>query len=312
MERFTVQSGGDIVAAIVGEFGYIPSRSLVVILLDETRVYGGFRAEAEDTDAVAEAARRMASQGQPTGSLVVGFDATDAEVEAGREAVAAVVEVEAVVTTDMEVVRGPEPGTETPLDLMGHPLIAHLVTEGQVVLRSREDREREYVPASEGSQTTAEAVAAERRRATADPASWLLRVSRVVTRCTAGESITGDDLAAVVAAVQVKAARDVLWSQITRANARSSAQFWAQVVRRTPEGLALGALGLAAFASWVQGDGTGAATASERALAIDPTYGLAQLVDQALTEVVNPALWEEAQMPREAIRTAAEAALAQD
>lgn len=57
---------------------------------------------------------------------------------------------------------------------------------------------------------------------------------------------------------------------------------------RTPREVAAPVLTLLAMHSWAKGEGTLANVAVERALAVDPDYRLAQLLDQALAAVVRP------------------------
>ena len=65
----------------------------------------------------------------------------------------------------------------------------------------------------------------------------------------------------------------------------------AQTVASAPDGAAAPAATLLAILRWQLGDGSRAGAAVERALAVDPGYSLAGLVDRCLATGLHPATW---------------------
>ena len=95
----------------------------------------------------------------------------------------------------------------------------------------------------------------------------------------------------LVALVRIEV-RDVAWSEITRADARSHVDLWADVVRRSPHQALPAPASLLAFAAWLSGNGALAWCAVDRAQEADPGYSLAALVAQTLACAMPPSAWE--------------------
>ncbi|SCG58276.1 protein of unknown function [Micromonospora echinaurantiaca] len=70
--------------------------------------------------------------------------------------------------------------------------------------------------------------------------------------------------------------------------------FWAEVTRRAEEALVPAPATLLAVAAWRCGDGALAAMAADRALQVDPTYQLADLLRQALHAGLPPSVFAQA------------------
>lgn len=85
--------------------------------------------------------------------------------------------------------------------------------------------------------------------------------------------------------------RDALWALITPDRALDMVGLWSYVARCAPPWLSPPSLTLAAFASWLSGEGALALIAAERALAIDRYYTLAGLLLRMLEGGVPPSSW---------------------
>ena len=91
--------------------------------------------------------------------------------------------------------------------------------------------------------------------------------------------------------VQESGQRDRIWMSIDRGCAQRQLALWAAITRAAPEPLLPPSGSLAAFAAWLAGYGAVASAAVERVLAVDPTYSMARLVDEALVRVLDPRAW---------------------
>jgi hypothetical protein len=85
--------------------------------------------------------------------------------------------------------------------------------------------------------------------------------------------------------------RDLAWSRINRADAARNVTLWSAVSRRVVPPYEPAVLSLAGFAAWVSGDGATAWCAVDRALAADPGYSMARLLEDALARCVPPDVW---------------------
>lgn len=107
------------------------------------------------------------------------------------------------------------------------------------------------------------------------------------------ESLSVHDVAWLALAVNSsRAARDRVWSMMTRANATGHLSVWRRVMREVPDPLMPPAGSLAAFAGWLSGQSVLASHAADRVLAVDGDYSMALLVVDALERVVSPREWD--------------------
>lgn len=122
------------------------------------------------------------------------------------------------------------------------------------------------------------------------------RVTEMVDRVDsfrAGVELTDADcvrLAVLASSIEV---RDAAWAQFSRPDAERMCDLWGQVVRRAVAPYELAPLCLLGLASWLAGDGALQVMCFERALAIDPGYSLARLLEQLNERAVPPSLWDE-------------------
>lgn len=87
--------------------------------------------------------------------------------------------------------------------------------------------------------------------------------------------------------------RDAAWALFTRTEANRLCELWGQVVRRTVAPYEKAPLCLLGLAGWLAGDGALQVMCFERALAVDPNYSLARLLERLNDRAVPPSLWDE-------------------
>lgn len=197
-----------------------------------------------------------------------------------------------------------------PYDLSSHPITAQYVLDGRVTFGSR----RELADSLIGNDTDdIEAVAAaadEAMRRFQGAARHPLGMdlpegarqhlvaegfwvrSRVRRFLATQEPLDADEAGRMAVAIVNIEVRDVAWSEMTRANARTHIELWRDLVRRTPIDLVAAPAALLGFASWLAGDGALAWCAVERCQEAEPDYSLAALLTQALTAAVPPSTWQ--------------------
>lgn len=124
----------------------------------------------------------------------------------------------------------------------------------------------------------------------------------------------GDDspfavAATLVALADVRVRDTFLWDLMhEEASTWPAIATWmARVVAAAPETHVAAPATLLAILRWQMGDGSRASAAAERALAADPTYTLAALVDRCLSTGMHPSVWRAglADLSREDCRRAA-------
>jgi hypothetical protein len=187
-----------------------------------------------------------------------------------------------------------DPGTV--YDLRSHPLMARTVLEGTVVLDSRQQLADTLVGSDpdETARVAAlsdEVVARLSRHRLGVDARWVGR--RVRRFLEDGERLDAQDAARLATLVSVSVAlRDVAWAEMSRGTAREHVTLWRDLVRRVPHHLRAAPAALLGFAAWLAGDGALAWCAVECAKEVQPDYGLAALLTQALAAAVPPSSWQ--------------------
>ncbi|MBI3688362.1 MAG: DUF4192 domain-containing protein [Actinobacteria bacterium] len=94
----------------------------------------------------------------------------------------------------------------------------------------------------------------------------------------------------LVVALGDVAIRDDAWLWMEQASSRwmPALELWRQLARRAPAPYRVPPLFLASWAAWRSGSGALARLAVERALEIDPDYGAAGLLEQAIAQGMDP------------------------
>ena len=108
----------------------------------------------------------------------------------------------------------------------------------------------------------------------------------------AGKRLTDDEVAWLALLLKRPSVRD-LAADLTQPHDQH-VTFWADVTRRAEEALVPAPATLLALTAWRCGDGALAVMAAERALQVDPAYGLAGLLLQALHAGLPPSVFEQA------------------
>jgi hypothetical protein len=213
---------------------------------------------------------------------------------------------------------GPASEVGVPFDpdaIAAHPFLAQAVLDGRVLHRSRGELAAGLVP-DPVAVARVEAIAADlptRDPGVLEPVAAQLAegawahdlVTRHLDRHAAGDGSPSDaDVARLLCGMQSLRVRDAAWSAITRARARPAAAFFADVLRRAPAALVPAAAALVGWAAWQSGDGALAWCAIDRVEAVDPAYGLARLLAEALERAMPPSVWTDGFDWKEGLTTA--------
>ena len=206
------------------------------------------------------------------------------------------------------------PAEGTPYDLESSATLADAVFNGLEVLPDRSALERRFDPVAGprqremddittrvGSEILAVAGLA------ADDNRWgneirrhpeLLRTAAAGVRDLLADldeqragAISDDDAARLSIWTLLLPVRDLAWFYIEPGNAHLHLEAWTSVAQRAVEPFRAPALCLAAFASWLGGNGTGARVALEQALEAEPDYSMAHLLTDLLDRCVPPCAW---------------------
>jgi Domain of unknown function (DUF4192) len=182
------------------------------------------------------------------------------------------------------------------------PAEAEAVLAGVVALPDREalcdSIGRQPDPNHVMSPATAAAVVAWADRPTGDPEhqAWLGRemdgiVEFVTAFCGRRRLLDEVECARLSVAIQDVMVRDAAWALMSRDGIDSHVDLWTQVTRWAVDGFVAAPASLLGFASWIQGSGALARCAAERALADDPGYSMAHLLEESLDRCVPPSAW---------------------
>jgi hypothetical protein len=197
----------------------------------------------------------------------------------------------------------------TPYDVTAHPFTLEAVVDGRVVHESREaladtlvTRDPDEVEAVQHALAKAlrrKAAAARQPLGPPNPAGarnhlvaegrWLQE--RVRQFVVDGGRLDTEEVGRLLVAVTSAEVRDVAWSEMTRADARSHVDLWRDVVRRSPRESVAAPAAMLAFAAWLSGDGALAWCAVDLSQQAEPGYGMAALVAQTLAAAVPPSTW---------------------
>jgi hypothetical protein len=194
-----------------------------------------------------------------------------------------------------------------PYDAISAPIATAAIVEGCVALPSRTMLERRFTPV-EGPdrQGMREATGrADRRLADLmaskpdDPgklvrSAGVVAVDTAVARQRADGRLTDDELAWLSVVLVHLPVRDYAWQSIG-GDLIVHIGLWTELLRRSEPDLSVAPATLLGFAAWLAGEGVIAGIAVSRALDVDPTYRMAQLLDAALAGGIAPAEWAEAQ-----------------
>ncbi|GAA1850425.1 DUF4192 domain-containing protein [Asanoa iriomotensis] len=117
-------------------------------------------------------------------------------------------------------------------------------------------------------------------------------VDEAVARYRVGRTLSDDEVAWLSVLLVHLPARDHAWEHTT--DDEWHVDLWSDVVRRVDPPLAAAPASLLAFAAWRAGYGALATIAVERALAVDPDYALARMIDEILEQCLPPSIMVDA------------------
>ncbi|WP_139980931.1 DUF4192 domain-containing protein [Nocardioides litoris] len=191
----------------------------------------------------------------------------------------------------------------TPLDrdrLAAHPFLAQAVVDGRVVQPSRAALAAGLEPdpvavarvaalAARLPTRSAEVLASVAVQA--DEGAWTHALVDRHLADPARPAPSDAEAARLLGGMASLRVRDAAWAAITRDRAPVATAFFTDLLRRAPEHLRAAPATLTAWSAWQAGDGALAWCALERCEAVDPDYGLAALLTDALERAVPPTVW---------------------
>ena len=194
------------------------------------------------------------------------------------------------------------PAEGVPFDPAAHPAAAALAVAGNRALRDRAALAATIAPADGlAAESMRQAVRRAERRAadltgtgSCGGARQLLgeglrAVSDAIGGYRRGEAISSDDqLATLAVALTDLRVRDDAWARMVPEHTAAHLRLWTDVVRRAPARYVPAAASLLAFTAWQAGNGALANVAAQRALAADPGYSMALLLQDAIGAGLPP------------------------
>ncbi|WP_214412412.1 DUF4192 domain-containing protein [Sphaerisporangium fuscum] len=190
-----------------------------------------------------------------------------------------------------------------PYDPVAGHVAAQATVEGLVALPGRESLERSVAPAGGRAragmrEATSTAVAEVRSRLIGSPdlalfprefvAEGLARVRRSIERFGADGRLADQEAARLGIDLSVVRIRDEAWTLMDDHTQDVHIGLWADLTRRLEPAFVPPAASLLGAAAWRRGDCALAGIAVERALAIDSSYSMANLLAQGLQLLVSP------------------------
>lgn len=314
-QTLTIRTPADLVALAPIVLGFEPTESVVLETFGDTT--GTFHArvdlpdedeeQADVAELLVDAARR--NEVKQTAVLVYSKDPERARRQGARcedafaEEEIDVLEVLHVDRERYHVISGGKHDPEgTAYDNAAHPFTTHHVMQGRVVHSSREElvetlRRRDPEECAEigrladrlrddlEAMTTGDGWAA----AQAD-ARWLR--GRVRRFLRTGVLPTTAEAARILVLCLDATLRDVVWTDVSRADAERHVELWSDLVRRAPDELLPEAAGVLALAAWIAGDGALAWCAIDRVKAIGAETFLTKHVADVLSTATPPSIWK--------------------
>jgi len=304
---------GELINALPAMYGFPPADSLVVLGLTGKRIVFGMRVDLPDAtliDSTADLAVQHLQRQRAEGAIVLAvgepLDIGRRTVLAGEARLGTVRPIAGGWANDERYwvsMAGGDPDGYPYRRALDHPASAYAVLAGQEISVSREALASRVLPEDgerrawieRAADDDAERFAAEFgglsdkelvRRVTAE-------IMPVVHDLLARRPVDDSTLLRLGFALTLIEIRDAVWDLITRDNAGGMVGVWLHVARLLPVAWTPSALCLAAFASWLSGDGAMAVIAAERAMVVDRKYSMAELMLALATSGVSPLDWDD-------------------
>lgn len=305
---FKASDLGELINALPAMFGFPPHDSLVTLGMSGPRVVFGMRldlADCTDVERTADLAVGHLERQDVEGAIVL---AIGEPLDLGRQLVLAVeaglIRVRPVAggwATDDRFwisMRGGHPGGYPYRRTLDHPAAVQAVWEGQEIAASRVDVEASMAPVGGAERARIEAAAdaaahyfgEQLLKPDASDLAVLVadHVLPVLDDLRAGEPVPDEQIHRLAYLMTVISIRDEAWGLITSESAREFVRVWLHVARHAPHAWAPAGYSLAAFASWMCGDGAKSVMAAEHALRLDPHYSMAALMLELATSGLSP------------------------
>ncbi|HEY3007974.1 MAG TPA: DUF4192 domain-containing protein [Micromonosporaceae bacterium] len=321
LQRLVLHSVADLLVLVPYMIGFHPTDSVVVVALRGKRVVFAARSDLPAATASAIERRELAryvasvvSQQDAAGVAVIGYGDPDTVAPVVRSVADALAETGLAILDEIRVAGDrywcllcddPDccPPEGVPFDSDASEVAAAATYAGEVALPDRAALSHQ-VGAVDGrareSMRLATARAEDRLRALVEGATdadvlgaRAVRIAgedavrEAMDRHRDGGGLGDDEVAWISLLLAYTPVRDFAWRQLTGRHDWQVA-LWMDVLRRAQPNLAAPPASLLAFAAWRAGRGALAAVALERALAADPAYSMAVLLDEAVHSGIPP------------------------
>lgn len=312
--RLWIRTDADLVTAVPYLIGFPPGeRSLVVLAFADNRAVFAARADLPGSDTDGDVLLDLGSElaavtqgAHPNAEVVlVGYGPVD-DVDPALRAAADVLTAkglsvrELLRVTDSRVFNlgcdCPSCSAEgTPFDPMLSPVTAEATFTGVVDLPNRPAKEALLAPtvtASGEAMRRAVTRAAARLQllihddAAVDQAA-VTAITDAVSRHATGAALGDDEVSWLFVLLARPSVSDLAIDYAEPDQLHLA--FWVEITRRAPESFVPAPATLLAVTAWQFGDGTLAALAAERALHVDPSCGLAEVILEAVRAGISPA-----------------------
>lgn len=320
-EPVRLRTPGDIVNAVPYFFGFHPTNSVVIVGLDGTRsrVQVSLRQDLPKPEHLAECTRQLAEHVHRNGvsrAVVIcyppGDDRSHPLVAEFTGVLSSQLENRTIELVDVLCVAGGRwwslqcaddaccPPDGTPVaEADSSALAAAMTLHGQVVLGSRDDLDRTLQPAG-GVLGKAMSLALKREanalanrikrgeRADSEAESLRLLVTEVSRRLDGETALDVDEAARLIIGITAIPVRDELTTWFDGDWGDAARSLLGDLVRYAVAPFQVAPLTVLGWIAYQQGNGTLAGIAVDRALAADPDYTLAQILDRALSSGLHP------------------------
>ncbi len=186
-------------------------------------------------------------------------------------------------------------GEGQPYDATTHPFAVQSIYDGAVTHSSRSALadSLDSLPAAVAgvAESLPDALRRLSQRQTPDEVVWV--VSTVAEATRDGRSLRDEEVARLVVALAGTGLREMGWLALRRATASGHITLWTDVLRRTPDEFVAVPACLLALAAWLAGHGALAWCALDRCREVEPGFGLAEHVADALENAIPPTTWDD-------------------
>jgi hypothetical protein len=305
-----LRSPADVVSAIPYLIGFHPTDSVVVLACDGARGAYAVRLDLTAQDALLEHIALLVAGRRPEEVILAGYGTEERVtpmVERVRDRLSAHgIRLREALRVDKDRFWSylcsdtsccPPEGTY--VDVSTSPVAAAAIAGGLVALPDRHELERMLAPA--GGETTHRATtrAEQKLAAWAEhgidnvPARMVAEgvplVRAVIERACAASPPPGDEEVAWLGLLLVSLrVRDEAWVRMNEPDLDTHIRLWRHVLTRVTEPYVAAPACLLSFAAWRAGEGALANVALDRALAADPHYSMARLLQELFISGLPP------------------------